>query len=357
MFLGIEIGGTKLQLGVGRGDGVLVALERRTVDIARGAAGIREQIVAAGKELAAAHPLRGVGYGFGGPLDVANGRTIKSHQVAGWDDFPLADWTRDQFGVPVVLNNDCDAAALAEARFGAGAGTPVVFYVTVGTGVGGGLVIDGKLFRGGRGIAAEIGHLRPGLDCEWPDSTVEAAVAGPGIVKGLLRYVEHFGVHLRDPKGSLPRVSYRADFEREKSERLRPTMPDFLGDPAQSGEVLREIAILDSIAGGDLTTLTAKDVFVAASQGSNMAKGAIDMAVRTLGWAVAQVITLVAPNRVVVGGGVSLAGEEAFFQPLREEIARYVFPPLRDTYEVVPAALGEEVVVHGAIAAARDALA
>jgi glucokinase len=317
MILGIEIGGTKLQLGVGPGDGTLVALERRNVDISRGAEGIREQIVAVGKGLFAAHPIRGVGYGFGGPLDAATDRTIKSHQVDGWDDFPLADWTREQFCVPVVLNNDCDAAALAEARFGAGAGEPVVFYVTVGTGVGGGLVIDGQLFRGGRGIAAEIGHLRPGMSCDTPANTVEAAVAGPGIVQNLLRFIE----------GS-----------------------------SKAGGNLREISILDAIAGGDLTKLTAKDIFSAASQGSNIAKGAIDMAVRSLGWAVAQVITIVAPNRVVIGGGVSLAGEKAFFEPLREEVARYVFPPLAGSYAIVLAALGEAVVVHGAIAAASDVI-
>lgn len=357
MYLGIEIGGTKLQLGVGAGDGKLVALERRNVDIARGAEGIRAQIAAVGRELIAAHSVRGVGYGFGGPLDLATGRTIKSHQVAGWDDFPLAEWTQTVLGVPVVLNNDCDAAALAEARFGAGAGKKIVFYVTVGTGVGGGLVIDGRIFRGSRGVAAEIGHLRPGVRCEDPAATVEADVAGPGIVAAVRRFVEIFGVHLRDPRGALPRITKIADLEREAAEHLRPTMPDFLHDPAQAGDILREIAILDSLAGGDLANLTAKDVFVAASQGSHVAQGAIQLALRTLGWAIAQVVTLLAPEVVVIGGGVSLAGEKAFFEPLRAEVAAYVFPPLANSFEVLPAALGEEVVVHGAIAAASDALA
>lgn len=80
------------------------------------------------------------------------------------------------------------------------------------------------------------------------------------------------------------------------------------------------------------------------------------MAIRTLGWAVAQMITLLAPEVIVIGGGVSLAGEEAFFVPLRDEVERFVFPPLSGTYQIVAAELGEEVVVHGALAAARDAM-
>ncbi len=86
-----------------------------------------------------------------------------------------------------------------------------------------------------------------------------------------------------------------------------------------------------------------------------MAATVIMLATRTLGWAIAQVITLIAPDVVVVGCGVSLAGEKAFFAPVRAAAAEFVFPPLAGTYEIVPAELGEEVVVHGALAAARDA--
>lgn len=354
MYLGIEIGGTKLQLGVGAGDGKLVALERRPVDIARGGEGIREQIAAVGRELVAAHFVRGVGYGFGGPLDLAAGRTIKSHQVAGWDDFPLAEWTQSVLGVPVVLNNDCDAAALAEARFGAGAGKKFVFYVTVGTGVGGGLVIDGQIYRGSRGVAAEIGHLRPGLLCDDEKSTVEDAVAGPGIVAAARNAIERFRQQLRNPHG--PRVTKIASVEREDSELYRPTTPEFFRDATHVEDIRREVAMFEMLVGGDPANMTAKDVFVAAAQGSSIARFIVATAIRTLGWAVAQVITLLAPEAVVIGGGVSLAGEDAFFMPLRAEIVKYVFPPLLATCEILPAALGEEVVVHGAIAAACDAL-
>ena len=91
MFLGIEIGGTKLQLGVGRGDGSpLVELRRCDVEVRDGAAGVRRQIEAVAPDLIARHGVRAIGIGFGGPVDPAAGRTVKSHQVAGWEDFPLA---------------------------------------------------------------------------------------------------------------------------------------------------------------------------------------------------------------------------------------------------------------------------
>src|SRR5437660_11615906 len=164
MYLGIEIGGTKLQLGIGPGNGTLAGLWRDTVDVAAGPEGIRRQITAAVPELLAkaglsSRDLRGVGIGFGGPVDDATRTIIKSHQIQGWDNFPLADWVSEVVGLPAVLGNDADCAGLAEALFGAGKGLSPIFYITIGSGIGGGLIIDGEVYRGvGRG-AAEIGHL------------------------------------------------------------------------------------------------------------------------------------------------------------------------------------------------------
>src|SRR5438876_8029022 len=144
MFLGSEIGGTKLQLGIGPGDGTLAGLWRGGVDLASGAEGIRRQIVAAVPELLARagvdrSRLRAVGIGFGGPVDDATRGVLKSHQVGGWEGFPLAAWAEDALGLPAVLGNDADVAGLAEARFGAGKGLSPVFYMTSGSGMGGGL--------------------------------------------------------------------------------------------------------------------------------------------------------------------------------------------------------------------------
>src|ERR1700730_10842563 len=165
MYLGIEIGGTKLQLGVGAGDGKLAGLWRGTVDVPAGPEGIRRQITAAVPEVLSQcqmdrSALQGVGIGFGGPVDDATQTIIKSHQIEGWDNFPLADWISGVVGMPAVLGNDADVAGLAEALFGAGKGLSPIFYITVGSGIGGGFIINGEIYRGvGRG-AAEIGHIR-----------------------------------------------------------------------------------------------------------------------------------------------------------------------------------------------------
>src|SRR5438067_3468856 len=164
MYVGIEIGGTKLQIGLGPGDGTLAALWRGGVAVARGGDGIRDQIVretpllleVAGVER---RQIRGVGVGFGGPVDDADQTVIKSHQIEGWDGFPLAEWLTELLGWPVALGNDADVAGLAEALFGAGRGVSPIFYITIGSGIGGGLIINGEIYRGcGKG-AAEIGHL------------------------------------------------------------------------------------------------------------------------------------------------------------------------------------------------------
>src|SRR5207302_1184127 len=111
--------------------------------------------------------VRGIGIGFGGPVDDAARTVIKSHQIQGWDNFPLADWMGAVLGWPAVLGNDADVAGLAEALFGAGKGLSPVFYVTIGSGIGGGLIIDGEIYRGTGKGAAEIGHLQVWDDGEW----------------------------------------------------------------------------------------------------------------------------------------------------------------------------------------------
>jgi glucokinase len=312
VFLGIEIGGTKLQLGVGRGDGTPpLACERLDVQPSQGAAGILRQIETAARPLVEQHAVRAAGVGFGGPVDAEAGRTIKSHQVEGWDDFPLVQWCLQTFGLPARLANDADAAGLAEARFGAGRNHRIVFYLTVGSGIGGALLIDGRLYGGGQGIAAELGHLRPGLAARQPNRTVESIASGFGLAAAARSML-----------------------------RQRPRDP--------------ETAALRERCQGDLERLTGRMVVQAAAEGDPLACKVFERGLRTLGWAIAQAVTLVAPQVVVIGGGVPLAGESLFFEPLRREVARYVFPPLAGSYRILAAELGEAVVLHGALAIAAD---
>ena len=292
------------------------------------------------RTLIARHPVQGIGIGFGGPVDPAAGRAVKSHQIDGWDGFPLADWCRETFSLPAVVANDADTAGLAEARFGAGQGRRVVFYITVGSGVGGALILDGRIHTGAAGIAAEIGHLRPGLQSDQPDLTVEAAASGWGIAATaqarLSGQISHpLGPWLHGRRRLKPEVVRQRLIESEEVEE------EFAADLRQRCD-------------GQLDRLTTKIVSQAAADGNRLAEEIFRHAVQTLGWAVAQVITLVAPEVIVIGGGVPLVGEALFFAPLREEVDRYVFPPLKETFRIVPAALGEEVVVHGALALARS---
>jgi glucokinase len=304
-YLGIEIGGTKLQLGIsGGGEATITEMRREKICPEDGAEGILAQIKRIGGELATDYELSGVGIGFGGPVDLEKGQIVKSHHVSGWDGFPIVDWTRDQFGdIPVGLINDSDSAGLAEARLGAGRGAKVVYYSNAGSGVGGALIIDGQLYRGGTGMAIEPGHLRYSLESESPQQSVESLASGWGITSG---------------------VRSRLD------------------DTAESKEILDRCQ-------GDPQLLDTRMIAESALAGNRLAIEAFDISARAFGWAIAQAVTLIAPNRVVLGGGVSLADPSLFLEPVRKYAALYVFPPFADRFEIVLAELGEDVVVHGAI--------
>jgi glucokinase len=316
-YLGIEIGGTKLQLGVGPGEGTLAGLWRGTVDVTAGAEGIRRQITAAVPDLLAQSGLEraaiaGVGIGFGGPVDDAARTVVKSHQIPGWDGFPLAGWVTEMLGWPAVLGNDADVAGLAEALFGAGRGLSPIFYITLGSGIGGGFLVNGEIYRGcGRG-AAEIGHLR-------------VAVAGPS------------GVHY------CPLEEVASGWAIQQQARA------LLAQSGGRGALLRQVD-------GEVQRLTAWHVGQSAQAGDPFARDVLDRAWTCLAEGICQVVALLCPRRIVIGGGVSLMGERVLFDPLRQLVAERVFRPFAGCFDIVPAALGEEVVVHGALALARRRL-
>ena len=158
-FLGIEIGGTKLQVVAGQPDKIV---ERRAfaIDQQAGSEGIRNQIASILPELIDTHHPVAVGVGFGGPVDWKTGRICCSHHIPGWSDFRLGEWLTLVSGLPAQIDNDANVAALAEACHGAATGANPVFYVTLGSGIGGGLVVNGRIYHGALPGEAEIGHLR-----------------------------------------------------------------------------------------------------------------------------------------------------------------------------------------------------
>jgi len=319
-LLGIEIGGTKLQLGLGREPGKIEALKRTLIDPARGAQGILDQIREGFAALldevgGRALDVRAVGIGFGGPVDAVSGRVRASFQIEGWTDFPLADWARRELGPEnVSVHNDADVAGLAEARLGAGVGRSPILYLTIGSGIGGALILDGRIYRGaGRG-AAEIGHLNvPAVDgsAEFPE--LEQVASGWGIA--------------REARREAAELTGRGE----------------------------RWAVLDAAAGGRVEAITTVMVAQAAERGDERSLKLLDRAARALAFALRQAVALVAPQRIILGGGVSLIGERFWFEPLRRLVDAEVFGPFRGSFDIVPAALGEEVVVHGALELARDA--
>lgn len=166
LSIGIEIGGTKTQVGIGSAEGRLLpgGILRKQVDREKGADGILRDIVSMVDEILSTrrHTLADiskVGIAFGGILDSARGVTLKSYQIDGWTDFPLKEWAERQWGRPIFLENDASTAGLAESILGNGCGCSRLFYITMGSGVGGGWILNGRIDNGQGLGAAEIGHM------------------------------------------------------------------------------------------------------------------------------------------------------------------------------------------------------
>jgi glucokinase len=315
IYLGVEIGGTKLQIGLGAGDGRLLALERSAVVRSNGAAGVLDQIARLSAALLSkmgldAASITACGVGFGGPVDHALGKVVKSHQVEGWEDFQLAEWVRQTLRIPCVsIHNDADAAGLAEALYGAARGLSPVVYVTIGSGIGGGLIIDGAIYRGAGAGALEIGHLlvRDAQVSAEGWSELELVASGWSIARRA--QARSRDARQVQPAGPLaPTPTDRTDAAKVASEAAK-------GD-AKALEVLRE-------------------------------------AIDALSEALAHVITLIAPRCVVLGGGVSLIEDELWLEPIRKRVLERGFPLFANDCTIETAVLGEEVVVHGALAVAR----
>jgi len=294
MNIGIEIGGTKLQVVAGNG-----RIERRLrfpVDKSRGAAGILAQLDAALAELGG--PATAVGVGFGGPVDGATGRIATSHQIDGWTGFGLGDWLRQRTRSPRVrVENDANVAALGEALHGAGRGFRHVFYVTLGSGVGGGMVIDGQIYRGAMPGEAEIGHIR--LDRQG--QTLESVCAGWAVDAPIRRVLPQL------PPGSILKQRVGAHTTGEAR---------FLRE-AWDGQDPAALRLLDRLCDD-------------------------------LAFGLSHAVHLFHPDVVVLGGGLSLVGE-----PLRAGVAArlpaYVMAAFQPPPAVRLAQLGEDVVPMGAL--------
>jgi glucokinase len=300
IYLGIEIGGTKLQLVAGDATGKVINRHRLTVQPRDGAAGIQEQIRQTVAQILSYTRLTAVGVGFGGPVDWRTGKICRSHQVEGWSEFDLPAWLEPLAQAPVFIDNDANVATLGEAIHGAGQGRNPVFYVTLGSGVGGGLVIDGTIYHGATPGEAEIGHIR--LDRNG--TIIEARCSG-WAVDAKIREIKTF-----DPLSLLAKIN-------------------------------------QAHPGGEAAHLVA-----ALTENDSTAQRILRETADDLAFGLSHVTQLFHPEIIVIGGGLSNVGE-----PLRaaveQALQRYVMDAFAPGPQVCLTTLREDVVTIGALEMAR----
>lgn len=314
--IGVDLGGTKFAVGAVSTDGQLTVacrseptLASRGADdvvarIAKAVASVVDQAIA--ETGAARGDFIGVGIGAPGPLRRASGVVVVAPNL-GWHEYPLRDRLHAATGLDAVLDNDANCATLAEWWVGAAKGANSVIGMTIGTGIGGGIIVDGRLLHGASDVAGEIGHTTietSGRRCKCGNyGCLEAYASGPAI-----------------------------------AERAREALD---GDGH---------SLLRLMNGGDLAALTAEQVYNAAREGDEIAREVVRDTARYLGTGVANMLNTVNPEVVVLAGGVTAAGE-LILAPMRAEIRKRAFRPAVEAARIVTGELGNRAGVVGAAAA------
>jgi len=278
--LAIDIGGTKFSMAVFDGDR-MIRRESYSTDRDGGKNWMLARIAEVAARWRTEVGFHRCGIGFGGPVLFDRQRVALSTHVGGWSDFDLTAWAQDKLGVAAIIDNDANVGALGEEAFGAGSGRSPLFYMTLSTGIGGGIVEQGRLWRGADSYGGEIGHIQ--ID-----------PAGPECLCGW--------------HGCFERLCCGLWLERDH------------GKPAK--ELMTDVTFVDRYV-------------------VNLARG------------LKAALMLLNPARIVIGGGISKAGD-ALFVPLRRELARQMTAWSRARIDVVPAELGDDSVLYGALVLARS---
>ena len=315
-IIGVDLGGTKISAGAVSVDGVrTVGVRSIPTQSELGEEGVVDRIhgVIEGVILDAMQETGakrkdfvGIGVGAPGPLDRANGIVVVAPNL-GWKDFPLRERITSRFGLPATLDNDANCATVGEFWCGAARGARNVVGITIGTGIGGGLIFDGRLYHGSSDVAGEIGHTTidvNGRHCNCGNyGCLEAYASGPAIA-----------------------TRAREALQREDTASLLP-----------------------GLASGQLERITAELVYDAAKRGDGLANEIVRETARYLGAGIANLLNVVNPDVVVIAGGVTRAGE-ALFTPLYTEVRRRAFTPAVKVVRIVPGELPGTAGVVGAVA-------
>ena len=315
-IIGVDLGGTNIVVGAMSADGKHHHAMRSIPTSAElGAEGVADRIVGLiegvildtiAQTKAQRRDFIGVGIGAPGPLDRDKGIVIVAPNL-GWRNFPLRDRIAERLNLPATLDNDANCAKVGEWWQGAAKGATNVIGMTIGTGIGGGLILDGKLFHGSSDVAGEIGHTTIDLNgrhCKCGNyGCLEAYASGPAIA-----------------------TRAREVLVREETASLLPSLVD-----------------------GRLEAITAETVYRAAQKGDAVASEIVRDTARYLGAGIANLLNILNADVVVVAGGVTQAGD-ALFVPLRAEVRRRAFRPAVDATQIVPGALPGTAGVVGAVA-------
>lgn len=303
-IIAVDLGGT--QIRAARYDLELNQLQRENT-LTQAAAGVQPTIDRMKAYIrkvlpAGAEDVLGIGISSPGPLNPFSGVIVAPPNLPGWLDVPLRDIIAEEFKLPVYIGNDANVAALAEASTGAAQGCRHVTYITVSTGIGAGIICDGKLLLGREGLAAEFGHI-PIIVDNRTVSSVELEAAGPAIARRAKRAIE---------AGASSMVS--------------------------------------DLAQGDLGGIDAKVVGMAAASGDKLAIDVIAYAGRIIGLGIVSILHLFNPEVIVIGGGVTKTGD-LLFAPMRKAVSENVMDEAYiEGLRIEPSALGDDVALVGAAA-------
>jgi glucokinase len=313
LLLGLDLGGTKVAWAAGDASGGVRTHGRRDTepsgdprrDVARLADDLRALTAEIGEDLAR---VTLVGVSVPGPFDADTGTVLHPPNLPGWDEVPIRTWLEEALDLPIFLENDANAAALAEWRFGAAQGARHALYLTMSTGVGGGLILDRKLYRGVHGAAGEVGHIQ----LEW-----DGELCGCGL------------------RGCAEAYLGGARW----AERLARTAPP--------GGRVAELA-------GGAEYATPKQVVLAAHEGDAFALGEMRRFNHYLARLLSTLAFTLAPEVIVLGTIVAAAGDALCLNPVREQLADQTWAAVSDDLRIVPSALGKELPAHAALAAAIE---
>lgn len=315
--LAADLGGTRLAAALVSADGRIIHREDSLTLAGEGPRAVTDHLFSVldnllhRQGLVPSH-LAAIGLGVAGIVDLSSGRVVSGPHLPGWHNVPLRDTVAQKYGLPVHLLNDASAAALGEHRYGAGRGARNLVLLTLGTGIGGGIIIDGRLYQGALGTAGEFGHMS--IDVGGEEDVcgnlgcLETFVSGPAIAAAV-----------RDRLAA-----------GEKSSRLEA-------------------------ATGQPDGITAEKVGDAARRGDALARDVIRRAGEYLGIGLVNVVNIFNPELVIIGGGLAGLGS-LLLVPARRIVRERAFSPAAQKVCIVPARLGNDAGLIGAAACALDAL-